>query len=48
MLAQEMTYDSMEFKDVKMETVIAEDGQSATVTMVEGKVTTVERRRDHG
>jgi hypothetical protein len=36
----EMTYDSMEFKNVKMTTVMADDGQTATVTIVEGQLTT--------
>ncbi len=41
MISREMTYDSMEFTDVKFTTEIAEDGQSAVVTVVEGKLTTV-------
>jgi flagellar basal body-associated protein FliL len=42
MLSEEMTYDSMEFSGVKMETKVADDGQTATVTVLEGKLTTVE------
>ncbi len=41
MRAQQMTYDSMEFSDLEMETQLSEDGQSATVTIVEGKLTVV-------
>jgi hypothetical protein len=41
MLSEEMTYDSMTFSGVKMETKMAEDGQTAAVTIVEGKLTTV-------
>jgi hypothetical protein len=39
-IQEEMTYDSMEFKNVKMETVMADDGQTATVTILEGQLTT--------
>jgi ketosteroid isomerase-like protein len=42
MLKDEMTYDSMEFKNVKLETVIAADGKTAKVTVVEGQLVTVE------
>lgn len=42
MIQDEMTYDSMEFKNVKMTTAIADDGKSATVTVVEGQLVTVE------
>jgi hypothetical protein len=41
-LAEGMTFESMEFSGVKMETKMADDGKSATVTIVEGKLTTVE------
>lgn len=37
-----MTYDSMKFEGVKLETELSEDGQSAVVTVVEGIATTVE------
>jgi hypothetical protein len=42
MIQDEMTYDSMEFKNIKLKTVIADDGQTATVTVVEGQLVTVE------
>jgi hypothetical protein len=42
MQAETMTYESLEFSGVKLETKMADDGQSATVTVVEGVVTTVE------
>lgn len=40
--ASEMTYDSMEFTGIKTETEVSEDGQSATVTIVEGTMTVVQ------
>jgi hypothetical protein len=42
MMAEEMTYESMKFEGVKLQTELAEDGQTAVVTVIEGKVTTVE------
>jgi flagellar basal body-associated protein FliL len=42
MLQEEMTYESMEFKNVKLESEVAADGQTATVTVVEGQMVTVE------
>jgi hypothetical protein len=42
LLQEQMTYDSMKFEGVKLETTMADDGQTATVAIVEGKLTTVE------
>ncbi len=42
MMASEMTYESMKFEGVKLQTEVAEDGQTAVVTVLEGVVTTVE------
>jgi ABC-type cobalt transport system substrate-binding protein len=36
-----MGFDSVEYKDVKMKTVMDSDGQKATVTLVGGQMTTV-------
>ncbi len=42
MIAEEaMTEESIKFDGIKFETVIAEDGKSATVTVVEGTMTKV-------
>lgn len=41
-LGQElMTFDSIDYSGVKMKTEMSSDGQKATVTLVEGKVTSV-------
>jgi len=42
LLEAEMTYQSMKFEGVKLQTELSEDGQTATVTVVEGILTTVE------
>ena len=42
MMAEEMTYDSMKFEGIKLETELSEDGETAVVTVVEGIMTTVE------
>jgi hypothetical protein len=55
MVTDEMSYESMDFSGVKMQTVMAADGQTATVTIVAGKLsvtadgeTSVEDIKDSG
>ncbi len=40
-----LAFDSVEYQDVKMKTVLESDGQKATVTLVDGQMTTVSAGR---